>query len=105
MTNQNTGPILGRQVQVLAYPDGTVGPEHFEVVEAEVPAPGPGGVLVRNTWTSVDPGLRLRLRAEAPEGYFTAFPLGQAMDGILTLGEVLESRAEGFNAGDIVWHP
>jgi NADPH-dependent curcumin reductase CurA len=23
--------------------------------------PGPGEVLVRNTWTSVDPGLRLRL--------------------------------------------
>jgi NADPH-dependent curcumin reductase CurA len=26
------------------------------------------------------------------------------MDGIMTIGEIVESRAEGFNAGDTVWH-
>ena len=26
------------------------------------------------------------------------------MDGILTIGEVVESRADGFDAGDTVWH-
>ena len=26
------------------------------------------------------------------------------MDGIMTVGEVVESRAEGFEAGDTVWH-
>lgn len=98
-------PLTSRQVQVAAYPTGAVSPEHFEVVEVEVADPGPGQVLVRNTWTSVDPGLRLRLRAEAPEGYFASFPLGRAMDGVLTVGEVIESRAEGFEIGDTVWHP
>ena len=59
---------------------------------------------MRNTWTSVDPGLRLRLAARAPAGYFPAFGLHSALDGILTVGEVIESRAEGFSAGDTVSH-
>jgi NADPH-dependent curcumin reductase CurA len=59
---------------------------------------------VRNTWTSVDPGLRLRLRARGPEGYFLSFPLDAPMDGIMTVGEVVDSRADGFAAGDTVWH-
>jgi NADPH-dependent curcumin reductase CurA len=78
--------------------------DDFEVVEVPVPEPGPGQVLVRNTWTSVDPGLRLRMRADAPAGYFASFPLGRAMDGIMAVGEVVESRAEGFTAGDTVSH-
>ena len=59
---------------------------------------------MRNTWTSVDPGLRLRLTENAPAGYFAAFGLECALDGIMTVGEVLESRADGFSAGDTVWH-
>jgi len=98
-------PLSSHQVQVAAYPSGGVGAECFEVVEVEVGPPGPGEVLVRNTWTSVDPGLRLRLRAEAPSGYFPAFDLHAPMDGILTIGEVVESRTDEFAAGDTVWHP
>ncbi|MFT9480589.1 NADP-dependent oxidoreductase [Streptomyces sp. Mo3] len=94
----------GREIRVRAYPAGSVSPDDFELVEVPVPRPGPGQVLVRNTWTSVDPGLRLRLRPDAPSGYFAAFPLGRPMDGIMTVGEVVESRAEGFAPGDIVWH-
>lgn len=94
----------GREVRVRTYPVGSVSPDDFEVVGVPVPRPGPGQVLVRNTWTSVDPGLRLRLRPDAPSGYFAAFPLGCAMDGIMTVGEVVESRAEGFAPGDAVWH-
>ncbi|MFC6152818.1 NADP-dependent oxidoreductase [Nocardioides yefusunii] len=96
---------FAREVHVRSYPDAAVGPEHFEVVEVPVPTPAEGEVLVRNTWTSVDPGMRLRLRPHAPEGYFTAFELGRPMDGVITLGEVVESRAEGFAVGDTVWHP
>jgi NADPH-dependent curcumin reductase CurA len=96
--------LMGRQVQVRSYPQGPVRREHFEVVDVPIDPVGPGEVLVRNTWTSVDPGLRLRLREAAPEGYFVAFPLHAAMDGIMTIGEVVESRAEGFKVGDVVWH-
>lgn len=96
--------LTGREVRVRRYPDGPVEPDDFEVVEVAVAAPGPGQVLVRNTWTSVDPGLRLRLRADAPAGYFVAFPLGQPLDGVMAVGEVVESRAEGFAPGDLVSH-
>jgi NADPH-dependent curcumin reductase CurA len=96
--------VKGREVQLVRYPDGEVVPSDFRIVEVDVAAPGEGEVLVRNTWTSVDAGLRLRLRAKGPEGYFTAFPREAPMEGIMTVGEVVESRADGFEIGDTVWH-
>ena len=96
--------VTGREVQLVAYPRGEVRGSDFRVVEVEVRPPGAGEVLVRNTWTSVDAALRLRLREQGPEGYFPAFPLETAMDGIMTVGEVVESRADGFAPGDTVWH-
>jgi len=94
----------GREVQLARYPQGAVERDDFTIVERPVPSPQDGQVLVRNTWTSVDPGLRVRLREKGPEGYFVAFPLGAPMDGIMSIGEVVESRAEGFAPGDTVWH-
>ena len=96
--------MTGREVHLVSYPDGGVRPSDFRVVEVDVRRPNDGEVLVRNTWTSVDAGLRLRLRESGPEGYFAAFPLNAPMAGIMTVGEVVESRAEGFAPGDTVWH-
>ena len=93
-----------RQVQLISYPEVEPRTSDFRVVEVPVRAPRPGEVLVRNTWTSVDPGLRLRLTETGPAGYFAAFGLRSAMDGIMTVGEVVESRADGFRPGDTVWH-
>ena len=95
---------VGGEVRLRRYPAGPVTPGDFEVVEVAVSGPAPGQVLVRNTWTSVDPGLRLRLRPDAPAGYFVAFELGQPMDGVMAVGEVVESRAPGFSPGDVVSH-
>jgi hypothetical protein len=96
--------MTGREVQLVSYPRGEVRPSDFRVVDVEVAEPGPGEVLVRNTWTSVDAALRLRLRAQGPAGYFAAFPLEAPMDGIFTVGEIVESHADGFEPGDTVWH-
>ena len=96
--------VTGRELQLVRYPQGEVQRHDFAIVERPVAAPREGQVLVRNTWTSVDPGLRVRLREKGPEGYFVAFPLDAPMDGIMTIGEVVESRAEGFAPGDVVWH-
>lgn len=95
---------VGHEVRVRRYPTGPVTPSDFEVVEVAIASPAPGQVLVRNTWTSVDPGLRLRLRPDAPDGYFMAFPLGQPLDGVMAVGEVVESRTPGFSPGDVVSH-
>jgi NADPH-dependent curcumin reductase CurA len=93
-----------REVHLVEYPAGEVTPDHFVMVEVDMPEPGPGQVLVRNTFTSVDPGMRLRLKESGPAGYFNAFPLNAAMDDIWAVGEVIESCAEGFAPGDSVWH-
>jgi NADPH-dependent curcumin reductase CurA len=93
--------LTGREIRVAAYTAD--GPE-FRVAEVRVRPPGPGEVLVRNTWTSVDPGLRVRLRADPPDGYFDGFRVDAPLDGIMTVGEVVESRASGFRPGDHVWH-
>jgi NADPH-dependent curcumin reductase CurA len=96
--------VTGREVHLHRYPDGEITSADFRVVEGPVREPGPGEVLVRNTWTSVDPGLRLRLVEAGPAGYFPAFPLDAALDGIMTVGYVVESHADGFATGDAVWH-
>ena len=97
-------PLTGREVHVVRYPRGAVRESDFRVVEVDVDGPRDGEVLVRNTWTSVDAAHRLRLREKAPPSYFAAFPLGRAMDGIATVGEVVASRADGFEVGDTVRH-
>jgi NADPH-dependent curcumin reductase CurA len=93
-----------RQVQVVEYPPAEVRASHFRIVTTPVPEPAPGEVLVRNTFTSVDPGMRLRLRERGPAGYFDSFPICAPMDGIMTVGEVVESRVDGFAPGDAVSH-
>ncbi len=97
-------PLSGREVQLASYPLGELRRSDFRIVEAPVRDPLLGEVVVRNTWTSVDPGLRLRLAESAPAGYFAPFRLRAPLDGIMTVGEVIESRADGFAAGDTVWH-
>src|SRR6476660_1272127 len=96
--------IVSTQVQVRRYPRGELTGEEFDLVDVGLPPLEPGEVLVRNTWTSVDPSLCLRLREQAPAGYFAAFPLHCPMDGIMTVGVVEESHAPGFSPGDTVSH-
>jgi NADPH-dependent curcumin reductase CurA len=94
---------MNREVHLRRYPEGAVREDDFRVVEAPVPEAGPGEVLVRNTWSSVDPGMRLQMRPSGPAGYFPSFPLDAPMGG-MAVGEILESRAEGFAPGDVVLH-
>lgn len=96
--------LRGREVHLVSYPAGEVRRSDFGIAETPVPQPRRGQVLVRNTWTSVDAGLRLRLRERGPEGYFPAFPLHAPLDGIMTVGDVVVSEADGFQPGDTVWH-
>lgn len=51
-------PSVNRQVLLASRPEGIPQAEHFKIVETPVPVPGPGQVLVRNCWLSVEPAMR-----------------------------------------------
>lgn len=96
--------LASRQVELDRFPSTRLQASDFRLSEVVLPELGPGQVLVRNTWTSVDPGMRLRLEAMGHRGYFQPFPLHAALDGIMTVGVVVDSRAPGFAPGDHVSH-
>jgi hypothetical protein len=87
------------QVLLRRRPVGAPVAEDFEVVETPVPAPGPGEVLVRARWLSLDPYMRGRM-SEA-RSYAKPVDLGGVMEG-QTAGEVVASNAPDFAPGDTV---
>ena len=72
-------------------------PEDFELVEADLPEPGEGRLLVRNVFMSVDPYMRGRM-SDAPS-YVPPYELGKVMYGG-AVGEVVG----GDEAGTLVVH-
>src|SRR5688572_13965997 len=93
--------LLGREIRLRARPLGDPGPEHFALVDAEVPPLADGQLLVRNRWMSVDPYMRGRM--DAGESYIPAFEVGEPLEGA-ALGEVVASRADAIAAGTTVAH-
>jgi NADPH-dependent curcumin reductase CurA len=90
-----------REIQLAARPHGEPKPSDFRLAEVELPDPGPGEILVRNTYMSVDPYMRGRMNDA--KSYVPPFQLGQPLDGG-AVGEVEASNAEGFEVGDVVLH-
>jgi NADPH-dependent curcumin reductase CurA len=58
-------------------------------------------IRVRNLWLSVDPYMRGRMNDV--KSYVPPFPLGEPMEGG-AVGEIVETKAEGFAPGDLVQH-
>ena len=90
---------LRRSVVLKRRPAGEPGPSDFSLVEDPIPTPGPGQVVTRTLWLSIDPYMRGRLREE--QLYAAAVQIGEVMTGE-TVGEVIASADPGFVAGDIV---
>jgi NADPH-dependent curcumin reductase CurA len=88
-----------REIRLAARPVGKPAPEHFELASRELPAPGPGEVLVENKYMSVDPYMRGRMY-DRPS-YVPPFAIGEALQGG-AIGVVVESNADGLKKGDIV---
>lgn len=101
MSDTPTLPAVSREWHLLARPVGWPRPEDFALVEAELPQPGEGQVLVRNAYLSVDPYMRGRM--SAAKSYAAPYELNKPMQGG-ALGEVVVSRAEGVTVGDHVLH-
>lgn len=81
-------------------PEGTDFDAAFALVTDTLPALADGEIRIRNAMLSMDAGTRLWLTSRE-DGYQPPLPVGAPMTG-LVLGDVIESRAEGFEAGDLV---
>src|SRR6266436_6354806 len=93
MSDKNT------QVTLASRPVGWVKETDFKIVEAEIPKPGAGQVLVKNLYLSLDPYMRGRMNDM--QSYAPNVQIGQVMVGG-TASEVVESNNPKFKAGDSV---
>ena len=89
---------MRRAVVLRRRPNGEPSESDFEIQEDPIPSPGPGEVVTRTIWLSIDPYMRGRLREE--QTYAVAIQIGEVMTGE-TVGEVIASNHPGFAVGDI----
>ena len=91
--------MKNQRIVLAARPTGQASPEHFRLETVDTPAVPEGHVLVRVHYLSLDPYMRMRMNDA--KSYAAPVGIGEVMVGG-TVGEVLESRHEGFAAGDKV---
>ena len=87
------------QVLLDHRPTDKVSPANFRIVETPVPTPGPGEVLVRHTFVSLDPYMRGRL--SDARSYAKPQEVGAVMQGA-AVGIVEASNNPRFKTGDAV---
>ena len=88
-----------RQILLVETPKGKLGPEHFRLAEAPAPTPRDGEVLLRVRLISLDAANRAWMQGAT---YRDAITAGSVMAGG-AIAEVVESKAPGFSAGDLVF--
>src|SRR5262249_23632277 len=87
-----------RRVVLRRRPEGLPVPEDFAIVEAPLPEPGDGEVVLRGLYLSLDPYMRGRI--SGVRSYAKPVELGDVIEGRV-VGEVVHSRHPGLAAGDI----
>jgi NADPH-dependent curcumin reductase CurA len=88
-----------QQIHLVSRPTGEAVAENFRLVDTQLPALQDGQVLVRHHYLSLDPYMRGRMNDA--KSYAAPQPLDAVMQGG-TVGEVVESRHEGYRPGDAV---
>ncbi len=92
---QNT---MNRRWLLAQYPEGIPNPDAWILDTQPVPEPGPGRILVRALWLSVDPYMRGRMSPTT--NYAKGVGLGEVMHGG-GVGEVVVSNHPAWKPGDI----
>jgi NADPH-dependent curcumin reductase CurA len=92
-TTQNTRILLASR------PHGEPTSDNFRIESVPMPEPADGEVLLRTIYLSLDPYMRGRM--DAAESYAAPVEVGAVMEGG-TVAEVVESRDESLQPGDIV---
>jgi len=88
-----------RRIALAKRPEGEPGDECFELKEEQLPEPGPGEILVRNTAMSLDPYMRGRM--DDVKSYTSPVQIGETMTA-QTVGIVEASNDPNFKPGDRV---
>lgn len=88
-----------REIRLKSRPIGMPTADNFELAEVDVPEPGPGQVLVRNSYMTVDPYMRGRMMDR--RSYVPPFQIGKPLEGG-AVGQVVISNAPHLKAGDYV---
>src|SRR5262245_57741666 len=88
-----------RRIVLASRPTGEPTPQNFRSEDVPLPKPGPGQVLLRTLWLSLDPYMRGRM-SEGPS-YAAPVGIGETMVGG-TINEVIASNNPDFAVRDIV---
>jgi NADPH-dependent curcumin reductase len=91
--------LTNTQILLDHRPTDKVSPANFRIVETPVPTPGPGQVLVRHTFLSLDPYMRGRL--SDAKSYAKPQEVGAVMQGE-AVGVVEASNNAHFKPGETV---
>jgi NADPH-dependent curcumin reductase CurA len=88
-----------RQILLASRPRGEPTPDNFKLVETDAPQPGPGQVLLRTIYLSLDPYMRGRMNAGP--SYSKPVEVGEVMEGGAVC-EVVQSNLAQYKPGDVV---
>jgi NADPH-dependent curcumin reductase CurA len=88
-----------RQIVLAARPQGKPRLTDFRLEETAIPAPGPGQILLRVQYLSLDPYMRGRM--DDRESYVPPTPLGGVMPGE-SVATVVASQNPAYSEGDTV---
>lgn len=88
-----------RRIVLAARPVGEPKESDFRLETSAVPEPGPGEVLLKTLWLSLDPYMRGRM--SDAKSYAKPVGIGEVMTGG-TVSEVVRSNDPKFTAGDVV---
>ena len=90
--------LTNRRWLLASYPEGMPTPENWSMDVQSVPEPGPGQIVVKAKWLSVDPYMRGRISPAV--GYTKGVGIGEVMQGG-GVGEVVASNHPAWKVGDI----
>jgi NADPH-dependent curcumin reductase len=88
-----------QRIVLASRPVGEPTLDNFRLEELPIPQPGPGQILLRTLWLSLDPYMRGRM-SDAPS-YAKPVGIGDVMEGG-TVSEVVASNVPRFAKGNIV---
>jgi NADPH-dependent curcumin reductase CurA len=90
--------VVNRRWLLTAYPEGMPTPDNWIMDTQPVPEPGPGQILIKAKWLSVDPYMRGRMSPAT--NYTKGVGIGEVMQGG-GVGEVIASNHPAWKVGDI----